>query len=665
MFKKLEDVTYEAFGIKTSAFYKNKFNRVPHQDYMASPVTMFHIGSGRIKYLLRELSGGKVLDIGCGNGHYGMTLKKHGAADYLVGVDLDAECLKQAKRYYDEVVRLEVLDKLPFADESFDAVFSGDFFGHLEFRYKDALLAEIHRVLKPGGKTIHLIESGDSNYLQCNQDDPNDPVRQYVHVDGHIGVEPAIAIKQRFGRFFENIVMRNAMLFPFFNVQGMIGNVAFFDTAFSKLLGTFTQEEAQAADIVTGFLCEYTEQAALRMNPLALDPTANVQTLPPELTQSCGMVFLAGKKSLQRKKVMVVFGTRPEVIKMAPVIAELKRYPDCELKVCFTGQHKEMAQNLFALFGIEPDYQLEIVNSTLCGSAAEILKAMDKLFGEWRPDLLLVQGDTNSVSAAAQAAFYHQIEVGHIEAGLRTFNKHLPFPEEINRVITTRIADWHFAPTGLARQNLLNEGIAPERIFVTGNTVIDALLQTTDNLEQHPELESEFSFLSPGKKLILLTGHRRENQQGGIAAICETLKTLVQRGDVEIIFPVHRNPNVRTVVEDALTDIPNIHLCPPLDYLRFVYILNRATLVMTDSGGVQEEASALGKPLVLLRDVTERPEVLDLPQVRAVGTNTQKILAAVEELLAQTHLPQSKSCAFGDGKAAHKIAAAIFGRSGF
>ena len=296
MFQRLEDVTYEAFGIDPKTFYKNKFNSVPHTDYFANPVNRFLLGAERMRYLAGKLPGGRVLDVGCGGGPYGMTIKKNHLADSLVGIDLDPDCIRRAGEYYDEVKVFEALTELPFPDASFDAVMSSDFLGHVEFRYKDALIAEMARVLKPGGRTVHLVESAEYDYLGCDAADPADPLRQYVYIDGHIGVESPANIKKRFLPYFENISVRNAMLFPFFTVDGFINNEKFFDRDFVALLRDFSPAEAQAADIVSGFICDYMEKKLVEENPDNLDPTLE-RNLPKLFRTGCGMVFLCADKT--------------------------------------------------------------------------------------------------------------------------------------------------------------------------------------------------------------------------------------------------------------------------------------------------------------------------------------------------------------------------------
>ncbi len=296
MFSELNAVTYEAFGIIPEEFYKNKFNNVGHFDYFDLEVNHFHSGANRVRFMLQELPQGRVLDIGCGNGHYGTTLKKHANVEWLVGVDLDAECLKKAQEVYDETVLLAAHHELPFDSDSFDAVISCDFLGHVEFRDKDALLAEIQRVLKPGGKTIHVIESGFCDYLNCNPDDPEDPVRRYVHFDGHIGIEPPAAIKKRFAQFFTYVNVRNAMVFPCWDVSCLIGNGALFDPKLVEILKKFTPEEEQAANVVIGFINDYLVETVKKSNPAWLDPTCADTPLPEVFTRSSGLVFVTAIK---------------------------------------------------------------------------------------------------------------------------------------------------------------------------------------------------------------------------------------------------------------------------------------------------------------------------------------------------------------------------------
>lgn len=367
-------------------------------------------------------------------------------------------------------------------------------------------------------------------------------------------------------------------------------------------------------------------------------------------------------------KIMIVFGTRPEAIKIAPVILALRRMTDFSVQVCFTGQHRDMAMPIMELFEIEPDLKLAITNRSLCDSVAEIMQQLDVLFCQEKPDLLLVQGDTNSVLAAALAAFYHRIPIGHIEAGLRTFQKFLPYPEEMNRLLTTRLADLHFAPTQQAKENLLHEGVKEENIFVTGNTVIDALhlmLKKIDCASGNGGiLQRFFPFLQPSRKLLLLTGHRRENQGEGLVEICNALRRIaLLRNDVQIVYPVHPSPQVRDTVLPLLQNTANIHLTAPLDYLRFIQLLHQSYCVLTDSGGVQEEAAALGKPIILLRETTERPEIAQMTRVITTGTDGSRILNAVLQLL---DIPvQTEICynpALGKGDAAEHIVHAIMER---
>ncbi len=360
-------------------------------------------------------------------------------------------------------------------------------------------------------------------------------------------------------------------------------------------------------------------------------------------------------------KIMIIFGTRPEAIKIAPVVLALRRMTDFSVQVCFTGQHRDMAVPIMKLFGIEPDVRLAITNSSLCASVSEILQQLDTLLSQEQPDLLLVQGDTNSVLAAALAAFYHRIPIGHIEAGLRTFQKFLPYPEEMNRLLTTRLADLHFAPTQQAKDNLLLDNIPEENIFITGNTVIDALYLMLEKIDRSSAngqiIKPALPFLDTSRKLLLLTGHRRENQGEGLEIICNTLKQIASlRDDVQIVYPVHPSPNVKNTVFPLLQDIDNIHLTEPLDYFSFIQLLNKSYCVLTDSGGVQEEAAALGKPVILLRETTERPEIAQMTRVITAGTDGSRILNAVLQLLdtpVQTEICHNP--VLGNGDAAERI----------
>lgn len=374
------------------------------------------------------------------------------------------------------------------------------------------------------------------------------------------------------------------------------------------------------------------------------------------------------KEKNKKMKVMIVLGTRPEAIKMAPVISELKRRKCFEVKVCFSGQHREMAEQVFSIFGIHPDFDLAVMkeNQTLFDVTTGILHGMEQLFRQYLPDIILVQGDTTTVLATSLAAFYHKIQVGHVEAGLRTGNRYSPYPEEMNRLLATRLSNIHFAPTELSRKNLLKENVADSDIYVTGNTVIDALFQAEKVLLKDKgllkTLDERFSGISSNKKMILITGHRRENHGDGILSICEAILHLAQRKDLELVYPVHPNPNIHNVVEKKLSGIQNVHLIQPLDYLSFIYMMRRCFLLMSDSGGVQEEAPSLGKPVLVMRETTERPEALEAGTVRLVGADTQKIIEETELLLdnpAEYRRRCSIANPFGDGKAAAKIADAL------
>ena len=363
-------------------------------------------------------------------------------------------------------------------------------------------------------------------------------------------------------------------------------------------------------------------------------------------------------------RILTVFGTRPEGIKLAPVIRALRSWPEITGKVCVTGQHREMLDQVLALFGIAPDHDLGVMKpgQDLTGVTTQILKGLRNVLEQEAPDFVLVHGDTTTTFAASLAAYYQQIPVGHVEAGLRTGNRYAPWPEEMNRRLTGALADLHFAPTDRARDNLLREGIAAEQIAVTGNTVVDALLTVVGRLEQEPQLraeaEQQFDFLDPSRRLIVVTGHRRESFGEGFRNLCEALRRIADRDDVEIVYPVHLNPNVQRPVRETLADYPRVHLLEPMDYLPFVALLNRAELIITDSGGIQEEAPSLGKPVLVTRETTERPEAVSAGTVRLVGTDVERIVGETTRLLDDPAWYRSMARAhnpYGDGKAAERI----------
>lgn len=350
---------------------------------------------------------------------------------------------------------------------------------------------------------------------------------------------------------------------------------------------------------------------------------------------------------------------------MAPVISALKARSCFDVKVCFTGQHKEMAEQVFSVFGIKPDFDLAVMKKgqTLLDVTGNILRSMGELFSQYRPDVILVQGDTTTVFVSALVAFYNKIPVAHVEAGLRTGDRYSPYPEEMNRLLTTGLSNIHFAPTELSRQNLLKENVCDSDIFVTGNTVIDALFDAEKillaNKELMTSLDEKFAAVSADKKVILITGHRRENHGEGIRNICAAIRHLAKRQDVELIYPVHPNPNINDVVSKELAGLDNVHLIQPLDYLSFIYMMRRSFMVLSDSGGVQEEAPSLGKPVLCMRESTERPEALEAGTVRLVGVDVRKIIAETEKLLDDSeeyHRRCSIANPFGDGTAAEKIA---------
>lgn len=368
-------------------------------------------------------------------------------------------------------------------------------------------------------------------------------------------------------------------------------------------------------------------------------------------------------------KVLTVFGTRPEAIKMAPLVHALAGDADFEAKVCVTAQHREMLDQVLKLFEITPDYDLNIMKpgQDLTDITCRILEGLKSVFADFQPDVVLVHGDTATTMATSLAAFYHRIPVGHVEAGLRTGDLYSPWPEEANRKIAGHLAMYHFAPTENSRQNLLKESIPDSHIFVTGNSVIDALLWVRDKVmsDQYMmgKLAANYPFIDPNKKMILVTGHRRESFGGGFERICHALAEIAQaHPDVQVVYPVHLNPNVSEPVKRILHDIDNIILISPQDYLPFVYLMNHAYLILTDSGGIQEEAPSLGKPVLVMRDTTERPEAVDAGTVRLVGTDTQKIVKEVNRLLtddAEYHEMSRAHNPYGDGHACQRILAAL------
>ncbi|WP_148715348.1 non-hydrolyzing UDP-N-acetylglucosamine 2-epimerase [Chitinolyticbacter meiyuanensis] len=363
-------------------------------------------------------------------------------------------------------------------------------------------------------------------------------------------------------------------------------------------------------------------------------------------------------------KVLVVFGTRPEAIKMAPVVESLKSDARFETRVCVTAQHRQMLDQVLELFAIQPDFDLDLMQpgQDLTDVTSRVLAGLRDVFSQWRPDIVLVHGDTTTTMATSLAAFYQRIAVGHVEAGLRTGNIYSPWPEEMNRKIAGAVSALHFAPTETARDNLLRENVDPAHVHVTGNTVIDALLKVEARLKQDAlladQMATRFAFLSENKRLILVTGHRRENFGGGFENICAALGELADRPDVEIVYPVHLNPNVQEPVRRILANRSNVHLIDPLDYLPFVYLMTRADLILTDSGGIQEEAPSLGKPVLVMRDTTERPEAVAAGTVKLVGTDRALIAAEAARLLDDTGAYAAMSQAhnpYGDGLAARRI----------
>lgn len=368
-------------------------------------------------------------------------------------------------------------------------------------------------------------------------------------------------------------------------------------------------------------------------------------------------------------KVLTVFGTRPEAIKMAPLVHALAADTYFEAKVCVTAQHREMLDQVLELFDITPDYDLNIMQpgQSLNNVTANILNGLKPVLSECKPDVILVHGDTATTFATSLAAYYEQIPVGHVEAGLRTGNLYAPWPEEGNRKLTGVLAHYHFAPTDTSKANLIAEGVNEDRVHTTGNTVIDALLWVKRKLEATPalrnELKSYYPFLDSNKKLILVTGHRRESFGGGFERICEALKQIAEaHSDSQIVYPVHLNPKVREPVNRLLKNTSNIHLIEPLDYLPFVNLMDQAHIILTDSGGIQEEAPSLGKPVLVMRDTTERPEAVEAGTVKLVGTNVHTIVEEINTLMNDNAAYKAMCRAhnpYGDGKACARILQAL------
>jgi len=370
------------------------------------------------------------------------------------------------------------------------------------------------------------------------------------------------------------------------------------------------------------------------------------------------------------KKILIVFGTRPEAIKMSPLINSLKKDKHFEVKVCITAQHREMLDHVLDTFDIKPDYDLDLMKAgqTLPSITQAIINEITKVYKDFKPDLVLVHGDTTTTFCASLSAFYEKISVGHVEAGLRTGDIYSPWPEEINRKLTSCIAEYHFAPTELSKKNLLKENISEKKIFVTGNTVIDALLQAKKILTQkniYKSIEESFPFLSKNKKIILVTGHRRESFGDGFKRICHAIKDIAcQHKNVQIVYPVHLNPEVQKPVNQILSNQKNVFLIAPQQYLPFVFLMDKAEIILTDSGGIQEEAPSFGKPVLVMREITERPEALKTGLVKLVGTDSDLIASEVNKILVSNGTFANKDCIvnpYGDGQACQRIRNIISG----
>ena len=373
---------------------------------------------------------------------------------------------------------------------------------------------------------------------------------------------------------------------------------------------------------------------------------------------------------MRKKSILVVFGTRPEAIKLAPVIKAITQKSEIfDLRVCVTAQHREMLDQVLALFNIIPDYDLDLMQSgqDLTDITVKVLSGLRDVLRELCPDYVIVHGDTTTTMAASLAAYYEKVKVVHIEAGLRTGNIYSPWPEEMNRKLTGAITHIHFAPTELSNKNLIGEGVSEDSIFITGNTVIDALYNVIEKIKQESalsnELENHFDFLPANNRIVLITGHRRENFGEGFENICQALSQLsVNYPDVEFVYPVHLNPNVREPVNRLLNNMKNIHLIEPLDYLPFIHLMNKSYIILTDSGGVQEEAPSLGKPVLVMRDTTERPEAVEADTVKLVGTDKNMIIKSLSVLLDDQDEYNKMSLAhnpYGDGKASERIVSVL------
>lgn len=364
-----------------------------------------------------------------------------------------------------------------------------------------------------------------------------------------------------------------------------------------------------------------------------------------------------------RKKILICFGTRPEAIKLAPVVKEFKKRDGFDVRICVTSQHREMLDQVLEIFEISPDYDLDLMmpGQSLESLTAKVIESMATVLEKEKPDYIVVQGDTTTTFAAALAAFYKRVSVVHVEAGLRTYQKFSPFPEELNRQMTTRLTDWHFAPTERAREALLKENVPSDQVFTVGNTVIDALFTIVKRARAlDMKYRKQFVTIDFKKRLLLITGHRRENFGQGFENVCNAIKIISKANpDLEIVYPVHLNPHVQGPVKEILSGLSNVHLIPPQDYLIFLWLLDQSFIVLTDSGGVQEEAPSLGKPVLVTRDTTERGEAIDAGVAHLVGTSQDRIVHWVQRLLDEDALYQKMSRAqnpYGDGKSAERIA---------